>query len=810
MGSLDETRPDGPRNPLPNADRPSAERVSADVQDGASAPWTPGGVISGRYVIERRLGAGAMGIVYLAFDRLLRKKVAIKALREDLARKPEVVRRFHREVALAQSVTHPNVVRIHDTGEAGGLPYFTMEYLTGQQLDQIIREGKSDPHARLTIREIREIGWDVLNAMAAAHAAGVIHRDLKPSNVMLTHRGAIVMDFGVAGIDDSEDVTGRRMGVRVDSLVRTEAGTIFGSPAYMAPELWDGAPASVQSDIYAFGVMLYQMLTGVLPYDAPSPAAFLEKLRNDTPAPVRSLRKDTPWTLAVLVKRCMAKDPERRPPSALAAARMISPLRARTRRQWIAGATVAGLAAAVAVYALRTPAYRAAGLTNETAYADFTAATRAFDAGDYEAALRHLDRAEAASPGAAGPRFLRALVHFDAGDEAGRTRACAGPPPAAGDHFHRSLATAACEHRFALAPSILALVDEEPGAAPEAHLPLAARWSLVERLEGAGEATRRRVFAASERVLRRLDTPPEWRGDWITPSLWDLARVDLFIARGELDRARTALAAAAVDHPNDPRVSAQQAWFAQLTGQEALARELAERLGELVPDPSIRRMLEEGRLHQAWKAIAEAPDIHRTRLKSMWCGYAFRYEIEEVPERCRDLPPGLVRGLWRLDAGSNLARYLSPHDATLLRRQEDLDRGECRPSYDDRMPLLVHAAPPFETYLAQVEVAHALCGHAPERSDLTHARRLVEALAAVSPTDPWIRLLEARVDDRLGDGERADALRRTVLERWRAADPNLPLVQRLRRHLGADFPVRVHVRAREPAEETRSGNARRR
>ena len=780
---LESTRPDDGAGKAP----------PAKGEEAADGPWRIGGVVSGRYVVERRLGAGAMGVVFLAFDRLLRKKVALKALRPDLARNPKVVARFHREVALAQSVTHPNVVRIFDTGEAAGMPYFTMEYLTGQQLDRTIQEGKHDPHAALTIREIRDIALDVLQAMAAAHAAGVIHRDLKPSNVMLTHRGAIVMDFGVAGIEDSDDVTGRRMGVRFDSLVHTEAGTIFGSPAYMAPELWDGAPASVQSDLYAFGVMVYQMLTGTLPYDARSPTAFLEKLHSHTPPPVRSLRKDTPWPLAVLVKRCMAKVPDRRPPSAAAAARIISPLRARTRRQ-LAALLAAGAALALLAYAvLRAPPYAEEGVTDPAAHADLAAAVRAFDAGDAGAALRHLDRVDARSPGSAAARFVRALVHFDAGDETGRRRACAGPPPERGRAVYRTMAADACQDPFRLAPALLALVSEEPGAAPEPFLPLAVRWSLVERLEGAGPATRDRALRVSRRALDRLARPPDWDGWWITPALWKLARVDLLIARGEIDRARTALSAVALEHPKDPRVLAKQAWLAELSGQDSLVRELAASLAPLDPTPSIRRMLARGRLAAAWKAIAAAPPIHRAALRSMWCGYTFRYEFDEVPERCRDLPHGLVRGLWGLDGAARLARHLSPHEATLLRQQAALDRGACRPTYDDKAPLLVHTAAPFELYAAQVEVAHALCAHAPERADVTRARRVVSTLSELSPQDPWIRLLAARVAERLGDAERAEALRRAVLDDWRDADPDLPLVARLRRHLHAFTPARPVV-----------------
>ncbi|MEM6995016.1 MAG: protein kinase, partial [Myxococcota bacterium] len=280
-------------------------------------PWAVGDLISGRYEIERPLGGGSMGDVFLGEDRLLKKPVALKVLRPDLAENRDTVRRFLREVALAHSVTHQNVVRIYDTGEEKGLPFFTMEVLQGQVLDELLEgpDGAVAASERMPIKKIRSIAFDVLDAMEAAHRAGVVHRDLKPGNVMLTHRGAIVMDFGVAGIDDmlERGKLAPPSTTSLRSLVRTEVGTIFGSPAYMAPELWEGQAATVQSDLYAFGVMLYQMLTGRLPFSAKTPAAFVEKLSTAPPPPLRSLRRDVPWNLVRLVRRCMARDPEERP-----------------------------------------------------------------------------------------------------------------------------------------------------------------------------------------------------------------------------------------------------------------------------------------------------------------------------------------------------------------------------------------------------------------------------------------------------------------------------------------------------------------
>src|SRR5690606_29119022 len=164
---------------------------------------------------------------------------------------------------------------------------------------------------------------------------------------MLTHRGAIVMDFGVAGFD--APTPGQRPNpAEARSLVRTEAGTIFGSPAYMAPELWEGSPATVQSDLYSFGVMLYQMLSGRLPIEAPNAKAFLVKLKEEKPTPIRTQRKDTPWNLALLVGRCMDHDPDKRPLSADAAANLVAPLAGRWR--WIIAGMLLLLSIGVATF----------------------------------------------------------------------------------------------------------------------------------------------------------------------------------------------------------------------------------------------------------------------------------------------------------------------------------------------------------------------------------------------------------------------------------------------------------------------------
>jgi tRNA A-37 threonylcarbamoyl transferase component Bud32 len=764
-----------------------------------AAGWQVSRVVGNRYLLERRLGGGAMGQVFLARDRLLKKHVALKVLRTDLAENKETVRRFLREVALAHSVTHPHVVRIYDTGVAEGLPYFSMELLAGQPLDELIEteeEDDSDAAARLSIREIREIGLDVLDGMETAHQAGVVHRDLKPANVMLTHRGAIVMDFGVAGIDVSPDpVTVPNSTEEIKSIVRTDAGTVFGSPAYMAPELWEGSPATVQTDLYAFGAMLYQMLTGRLPYNARTPAEFLQKLQTTRPIPVRTLRRETPWTMALLVKRCMALDPDERPPSAAAAAALISPLRSRLRRR-AAIAAVATLAIVGAVAVLRSPTtWPKYGLPDEVAVADLGAAIRAWDVGDHASVGRHLDRLALSSPKSASVAFWRATVAHELGDLRGRKAACDGAPWD-GSETWIQLASAACGPSYHLAEPLLATIDRSTLALGPEFLPLAVTESLVPRVEVAGAT--HPVRAEARGVLKRLEKPPTWKPPFTVPTRWQLARVHLELASGRTVEAKELLAALVEESEGAPIVLQTAAWLELHTGNLEKAESFAAQLMPDHPGPSIRLLLESGKLDEAWQRILDLNHVpERHELRTMWCGYAFRFELVEPPPRCLTLPPGLVRMLWRASPSEALDRAnMTPLEQTIVRRQRELDLGDCQ--QDGRPgPVVSHASPPFETYLPQLELSAAMCASDPTQSDFKRARMLAENIVAAAPNDPWAILLQAGVDDAVGATELARAKRRQVAERWREADAGIPLVTRLRSLVG---PLEGEASAEPPDE----------
>src|ERR671918_2059567 len=250
-------------------------------------------MIDGRYRVLSRLGAGGMADVYCAEDTHLGRQVALKVLYRRFAQDAEFVERFKREAQSAAGLTHPNVVNVFDRGEHDGTYYIAMEYLPGRTLKQIVAErGALDQEA------IIDIGVQILRAASFAHRRGVVHRDLKPHNVMLDDAGnAKVTDFGIARAGVSE---------------MTEAGSIMGTAQYLSPEQAQGRPANAQSDLYSVGIVLYEMLTGRLPFDGESAVAIAVQHLNDQPAPIRSLRPDVAPELEAAVMRALAKDPNAR------------------------------------------------------------------------------------------------------------------------------------------------------------------------------------------------------------------------------------------------------------------------------------------------------------------------------------------------------------------------------------------------------------------------------------------------------------------------------------------------------------------
>jgi serine/threonine-protein kinase len=257
-----------------------------------------GEIFAGRYRIDSIVGRGGMGVVLRAFDQQLEEEVAIKVIRPELQLTPVFLEQLKQEIRLARRITHRHVLRTHDFGETDGIPFVSMEYLKGVTLRQLL-----DDRGSLPLSLILRIGRQTAEGLEAAHAVGVVHRDVKPHNVLFDSRGdAKLVDFGLAA-----PVAGRG--------TDTE-GQIFGTPRYMAPEQVRGEHADPRTDLYAFGVMLYELCTGAPPYNHDS---ITELLRMQLQAPVPDVRTALPGLpedLAVLVERLMAKRMEDRPGSA--------------------------------------------------------------------------------------------------------------------------------------------------------------------------------------------------------------------------------------------------------------------------------------------------------------------------------------------------------------------------------------------------------------------------------------------------------------------------------------------------------------
>ena len=274
--------------------------------------WTSGKPLSGRYVMVDKLGEGGMGTVYLAEDLLLRRKVAVKTLWDEDLFESADIERLRKEVAMAHSVSHPNVARTYDLGEAGGVHYITMEALRGETLMDRIRRGPN-----LTSAEVRDMAIPLCLGLRAAHRVGVVHRDLKPANVMVVsgERKVAIMDFGIAAavseMIESPSMTRRPEGKAPSTWEVTSAG--LGTPVYMAPEQWNSQTGDARTDVYSLGVILFVCLTGDAPYVADSNEAIAE-LHKSAPVPnVAKLAVGIDKDLAELVTDCLAKDPNKRP-----------------------------------------------------------------------------------------------------------------------------------------------------------------------------------------------------------------------------------------------------------------------------------------------------------------------------------------------------------------------------------------------------------------------------------------------------------------------------------------------------------------
>jgi eukaryotic-like serine/threonine-protein kinase len=256
--------------------------------------------IIGPYTIESKLGSGGMGKVYLAQDVRLRRRIALKLLDSDSLGDSQMRARFLREARLASQLDHPNICTIHEVGENSGQLFIAMQYVEGETLKNLIGSGP------LSLASQLSIGLQVASALAAAHALGIAHRDIKSSNIIVTSQGhAKVLDFGLAKLIEPGD----------HEVDLTRSGAIMGTPSYMSPEQALGKPADHRTDVFSFGVVLYEMATGRTPFKKKTSAETINAVINEAHPPVRQLNKEIPMQLAAAIDRALAKDPQDRYPA---------------------------------------------------------------------------------------------------------------------------------------------------------------------------------------------------------------------------------------------------------------------------------------------------------------------------------------------------------------------------------------------------------------------------------------------------------------------------------------------------------------
>ena len=257
-----------------------------------------GDTLAGRFVIDRPLGSGGMGAVYLATDKQLGEQVAVKVIAGLAILDPAATDRFRREASAARRISHVNVVRIHDIGEEKGLLFLSMEHVNGPSLTELL-----DRHGQLPLPQVRQIAAEICDGLSAAHGQGIVHRDLKPGNVLLDdHQRVKIIDFGLARLPNLEGMTA--------------TGMIMGTPEYMAPEQIKSGAVDPRSDIYSLGALLYHCICGRPPFTGETPISVSLSQMIDSPELMRTYRPEVPEVWDQFIDRALAKDPAHRYASA--------------------------------------------------------------------------------------------------------------------------------------------------------------------------------------------------------------------------------------------------------------------------------------------------------------------------------------------------------------------------------------------------------------------------------------------------------------------------------------------------------------
>ena len=253
-----------------------------------------GQLIDNRYKIIKSIGEGGMANVYLAFDTILEREVAVKILRGDLAEDEKFVRRFQREANSASSLKHPNIVEVYDVGEDDGKYFIVMEYINGKTLKSLIKK-----RGILTLEEVIDIMLQLTSAVSCAHDSYIIHRDIKPQNVMILEDGRVkITDFGIAMALNNNELT--------------QTNSVMGSVHYLPPEQANGSGSTIKSDIYSLGILMFELLTGKLPFKGENAVEIaIKQMREPIPS-VKSISPDIPQSVENVVLKACAKNPKNR------------------------------------------------------------------------------------------------------------------------------------------------------------------------------------------------------------------------------------------------------------------------------------------------------------------------------------------------------------------------------------------------------------------------------------------------------------------------------------------------------------------
>jgi serine/threonine-protein kinase len=318
---------------------------AATTQPGSDDAMVGKLVADGKYQIVSVLGKGGMGTVYQAVQPAMKRMVALKLIRADLVTRDDAVARFHKEMMVTARVEHPNTVRVYDFGNDRGKLYLAMEFLAGPSLREVIRTSRS---GKLDVVRLVRIARQIAHALGAIHAHGIVHRDLKPDNVILLdsfgERDFVkVLDFGIAKVLEEQ-------------LRLTATGKPIGTPTYMAPEQAMGLAVDPRTDLYTLGLMLYQMASGRVPFDAVMTESMRLAHAHESPRPITALVPDLPPALARLIMQLLEKDPGARPATAAEVADRLDrclPAGAASpaRRTWLLAALAAAVVMASAALA---------------------------------------------------------------------------------------------------------------------------------------------------------------------------------------------------------------------------------------------------------------------------------------------------------------------------------------------------------------------------------------------------------------------------------------------------------------------------